>query len=174
MALFSRLGLGHYGSILAANACFTMKQLRDSMCDLEGIGVKAQGARKRIVAGVNAHYSIAPKTQNNTQSDQNDVDSKERLEEETLKEGITQSEHGFIQWKITGYLLRQWKNAKYKKYFTSPHFKFNTMEGEWHFTIAPNGFSTEGIGHLQITCNSIESGHEELILSYYVEIMSLN
>eukprot|EP01083_Nonionella_stella_P044382 119493_1 len=48
------------------------------------------------------------------------------------------------------------------------------MEGEWHFTIAPNGFSTEGIGHLQITCNSIESGQEELILSYYVEIMSLN
>eukprot|EP01083_Nonionella_stella_P301771 1037212_1 len=103
---------------------------------------------------------------------QRDVDSKESLEEETLKAGITQSEHGFIQWKITGDLLNQWKNAKYKKYFTSPHF--NTMGGEWHFTIAPNGWDTEGIGHLQIDCDSIESGQEELILSYYVEIMSLN
>eukprot|EP01083_Nonionella_stella_P301770 1037211_1 len=88
---------------------------------------------------------------------QRDVDSKESLEEETLKAGITQSEHGFIQWKITGDLLNQWKNAKYKKYFTSPHF--NTMGGEWHFTIAPNGF------------NSIE---DELILSYYVEQKALD
>eukprot|EP01083_Nonionella_stella_P289336 984603_1 len=172
MALLSRLGLGHYGSILAANACFTMKQLRDSVCDLKGIGVKAQGARKRIVAGVNAHYSIAHKTRSHAQSNQRDVDSKESLEEETLKAGITQSEHGFIQWKITGDLLGQCKKAKYKKYFKSP--RFNTMGGEWHFTIVPNGWDTEGIGHLQIDCDSIESGQEELILSYYVEIMSLN
>eukprot|EP01083_Nonionella_stella_P301772 1037215_1 len=83
---------------------------------------------------------------------QRDVDSKESLEEETLKAGITQSEHGFIQWKITGDLLNQWKNAKYKKYFTSPHF--NTMGGEWRFTIVPNGWTREGIGHLEITCKS--------------------
>eukprot|EP01083_Nonionella_stella_P044380 119488_1 len=48
------------------------------------------------------------------------------------------------------------------------------MGGEWHFTIVPNGWDTEGIGHLQITCNSIESGQEELIRSYYVEVMALN
>eukprot|EP01083_Nonionella_stella_P311813 1113099_1 len=172
MALLSRLGLGHYGSILAANACFTMKQLRDSVCDLKGIGVKAQGARKRIVAGVNAHYSIAHKTRSHAQSNQRDVDSKESLEEETLKEGITQSEHGFIQWKITGDLLNQFKNAKYKKVFRSPIF--SAIGCEWKLVIAPNGFNTEGIAHLQIKCKSIESGQEELIRSYYVEIMALN
>eukprot|EP01083_Nonionella_stella_P044381 119491_1 len=95
--------------------------------------------------------------------------------EETLKEGITQSEHGFIQWKITGDLLNQFKNAKYKKVFRSPIF--SAIGCEWKLAIGPNGFNTEGIGHLQITCNSIESGQEELyslllcILSYYVEIM---
>eukprot|EP01083_Nonionella_stella_P136098 413951_1 len=168
MALLSRLGLGHYGSILAANACFTMKQLRDSVCDLKGIGVKAQGARKRIVAGVNAHYSIAHKTRSHAQSNQRDVDSKES-EEETLKDGITQSEHGFIQWKITGDLLNQFKNAKYKKLFWSPTFK--AIGGEWSFGIYPNGKATEGNAHLFIYCDSIE---DELILSYYVESIGLD
>eukprot|EP01083_Nonionella_stella_P136095 413944_1 len=172
MALLSRLGLGHYGSILAANACFTMKQLRDSVCDLKGIGVKAQGARKRIVAGVNAHYSIAHKTRSHAQSNQRDVDSKESLEEETLKAGITQSEHGFIQWKITGDLLNQFKNAKYKKLFWSPTFK--AIGGEWYFRIYPNGWSQEGVAALDIVCEAIESDVNHVHVCHFVESVTLN
>eukprot|EP01083_Nonionella_stella_P301769 1037210_1 len=100
---------------------------------------------------------------------QRDVDSKESLEEETLKAGITQSEHGFIQWKITGDLLNQFKNAKYKKVFWSPTFK--AIGGEWRFGIYPNGKTTEGNARLFIFCKSIE---DELILSYYVDSIGLD
>eukprot|EP01083_Nonionella_stella_P136096 413947_1 len=173
MALLSRLGLGHYGSILAANACFTMKQLRDSVCDLKGIGVKAQGARKRIVAGVNAHYSIAHKTRSHAQSNQRDVDSKESLEEETLKAGITQSEHGFIQWKITGYLLKQFKNAKHKQKFYSPPFK--TIDGTiWKIRFYPRGDQSPEYCKIYLKCDTLCANKARIGVNYSFNIRELD
>eukprot|EP01083_Nonionella_stella_P023152 64004_1 len=42
----------------------------------------------------------------------------------------------YFEWKVSNYLMQQWKNAKYKKVFWSP--KFNAMGVGLYLGIYPN------------------------------------
>eukprot|EP01083_Nonionella_stella_P267802 904904_1 len=46
--------------------------------------------------------------------------------------------NGLIEWRVTGHLLQQFKDAKNKQSFTSPQFK--TIDGtSWRIQIYPHG-----------------------------------
>eukprot|EP01083_Nonionella_stella_P152873 490486_1 len=57
-------------------------------------------------------------------------------------------ENTYFEWKVSNYLIQQWKSAKYKKVFFSP--RFNAMGFELYFGICPNGWSKEGSALLQL------------------------
>eukprot|EP01083_Nonionella_stella_P272869 925531_1 len=49
-----------------------------------------------------------------------------------------ENKNGLIEWKVTGNLLSQFKNAKHKESFESPQFK--TIDGTtWRIVIYPHG-----------------------------------
>eukprot|EP01083_Nonionella_stella_P249897 863608_1 len=78
----------------------------------------------------------------------------------------------YFEWKVSNYLMQQWKKAKYKRAFCSP--KFNAIGGEWYIGIYPNGWYTEGTAYLDIRCKSIESDEKQINFCHYVEIKALN
>eukprot|EP01083_Nonionella_stella_P182708 658082_1 len=78
-------------------------------------------------------------------------------------------DRGVFEWKITGGLMQQFKNAQYKKIFFSPHFK--AIGCEWCLFMYPNGYSQQGTAHFKIRCESIAS--KEVNVSYYVDCVSL-
>eukprot|EP01083_Nonionella_stella_P254891 875494_1 len=79
-------------------------------------------------------------------------------------------ENTYFEWKITNYLLKKWKNAKYKQVFHSP--LFNAIGQEWSMMIYPNGNDREGTADLFIMCRPIKE--KELNVYHYIGIDALN
>eukprot|EP01083_Nonionella_stella_P249902 863614_1 len=91
------------------------------------------------------------------------------LVEETMD---VSDENTHFEWKVTKYLMKRWKIAKYKKEFWSPYF--NSIGANWYMGIAPNGLTTEGAAYLYIWCNSINSDEQQIEFCHYIAIESLN
>eukprot|EP01083_Nonionella_stella_P144073 449108_1 len=90
--------------------------------------------------------------------------------EETMD--LNKQNNTLFEWKVSNYLLAKWKNSKHKQYFFSP--KFNGIGGVWYLSIYPNGLDTEGIAHLYITCESIDSDQKQIRVAHYTDIISLD
>eukprot|EP01083_Nonionella_stella_P272868 925530_1 len=73
-----------------------------------------------------------------------------------------ENKNGLIEWKVTGNLLSQFKNAKHKESFESPQFK--TIDGTtWRIVIYPRGNNSPdhcgiGLGCVQLSDNKQRIG----------------
>eukprot|EP01083_Nonionella_stella_P272229 922980_1 len=77
-------------------------------------------------------------------------------------------ENTYFEWKVSNYLLKQWKDAKFKKAFFSP--KFNAVGAEFYFGIYPNGWDSEGTAYLYL----VSKEENEIHFGYYIGIEPFN
>eukprot|EP01083_Nonionella_stella_P159212 519187_1 len=90
------LGFTEFAPKFEENGLRKMEDLKHlSSEELTQLGVAKLTDRKRIMAEVSEYFAVQSK----------DLD------------------RGVFEWKITGNLMEQFKNAQYKKYFISPYFK---------------------------------------------------
>eukprot|EP01083_Nonionella_stella_P170359 579582_1 len=120
------------------------------------MGVKAQGARKRILAGVAAYFSIEYNPQNKEESKQECAE-----------------DYGTIEWKVTGDLLQQFKNAKHKSEFLSPEFK--TIDGsKWRIQFYPRGYNSPEDCSVYLECVALPSNKASIGVNYSLEVVEVN
>eukprot|EP01083_Nonionella_stella_P109945 321255_1 len=176
-----RLGLSQYASIFTENKCFIMQQLSNlNLGDLRRMGVKAQGARKRIVAGIDAFFTIEHNPQNNEHhgQKQNDPNIKQSYEEQKQDIARAPLQQGSIHWEITGDLLDQFKNAKPEQLFVSPAFK--TSDGTiWRIQFYPYGHSTPSSRvpdhcSIYLECVTLKTTRSWISVIWSVDIMEVN
>eukprot|EP01083_Nonionella_stella_P181122 647786_1 len=92
---------------------------------------------------------------------------------DTQNRNLTRSKQGYIEWKITGDLLQQVKNATQGQEFISPEFE--TIDGtKWRIVLRPlqNGMSnTPGCS---LKCVTLGANKAKIAVNFLFNIMELD
>eukprot|EP01083_Nonionella_stella_P179460 637252_1 len=84
-----------------------------------------------------------------------------------------QNTNGFIQWKVTGNLLEQFKNAKHKQVFHSPQFE--TIDGTvWRICFDPHGWQSSDDCSIYLQCVKLNGAKQRMGVCCSFDIMELD
>eukprot|EP01083_Nonionella_stella_P272870 925532_1 len=84
-----------------------------------------------------------------------------------------QNANGFVEWKVTGNLLQQFKNAKHKQVFYSPPFE--TIDGTiWRIIFYPRGNQSPDDCSIYLECVELNALNPRMGVSYSFNIAELN
>eukprot|EP01083_Nonionella_stella_P042050 113759_1 len=82
------------------------------------------------------------------------------------KEEEKENRNGLIEWRVTGNLLRQLKNAKQGQSFESPQFK--TIDGtSWRIIVYPHGI-------IKLECVQLRDNKQPIGVNFSFNIMELD
>eukprot|EP01083_Nonionella_stella_P278232 946114_1 len=80
-----------------------------------------------------------------------------------------QNTNGFIEWKVTGNLLEQFKNAKQKQVFQSPQFE--TADGTtWRIRFHPHGNTSPDDCAIYLQCVKLNGSNQRMGVCYSFSI----
>eukprot|EP01083_Nonionella_stella_P054260 143299_1 len=84
-----------------------------------------------------------------------------------------ENKNGLIEWKVTGNLLSQFKNAKHKESFESPQFK--TIDGTtWRIVIYPHGVSLPDHCFIALECVQLNHNKQRIGVNYSFNVMEMD
>eukprot|EP01083_Nonionella_stella_P314178 1130836_1 len=88
------------------------------------------------------------------------------LQRRTHEEKEKENRNGLIEWRMTGNLLRQLKNAKQGQSFESPQFK--TIDGtSWRIIVYPHGI-------IKLECVQLRNNKQPIGVNFSFNIMELD
>eukprot|EP01083_Nonionella_stella_P160659 525430_1 len=84
-----------------------------------------------------------------------------------------QNTNGFIEWKVTGNLLKQFKNAKHKQKFQSPQFE--TIDGTvWRICFYPHGRQSPDDCSIRLQCVKLNSPNKPMGVCFSFNIREVD
>eukprot|EP01083_Nonionella_stella_P074700 202746_1 len=84
-----------------------------------------------------------------------------------------QKQNGFIEWKITGNLLEQFKNAKHKQVFKSPQFE--TIDGSiWKIRFYPHGDTSPDGCDIFLECVKLNVSKQQMSVCYSFSVTEMD
>eukprot|EP01083_Nonionella_stella_P115223 341394_1 len=84
-----------------------------------------------------------------------------------------QNTNGFIEWKITGNLLEQFKNAKHDQKFVSPQFE--TIDGTiWRILFYPHGNTSPDDCSIYLECVELNASKQRMGVCYSFNIREVD
>eukprot|EP01084_Bolivina_argentea_P041253 76117_1 len=122
----------------------------------------------------NNHKTIKPVNVRRKKSEkqQTVIHNQRRPQEEEEKA----NENGLIEWRVTGNLLHQFKNAKHKESFESPQFK--TIDGTtWRISVYPHG-DGDASAHdhcvIDLECVKLNANKPRIGVNYTFNVMEMD
>eukprot|EP01083_Nonionella_stella_P098616 277357_1 len=84
-----------------------------------------------------------------------------------------QNPTGFIEWKVTGDLLQQFKDAKHKQVFYSP--QFTTVDGTiWRIKFYPRGTTSPDYCSIYLQCVKLSDNKTQIGVNYSFNITEVD
>eukprot|EP01083_Nonionella_stella_P278234 946117_1 len=84
-----------------------------------------------------------------------------------------QNTNGFIEWKVTGDLLQQFKDAKRKQEFYSP--QFTTNDGNiWRIQFCPHGYESPDYCSIFLECVKLSGNKTQIGVNYSFNITEVD
>eukprot|EP01083_Nonionella_stella_P207028 752483_1 len=83
------------------------------------------------------------------------------------------TKYGSIEWKVTGNLLDQFKNAKHKQTFYSPQFQ--TIDGTiWRIQFCPHGYKSPDDCSIYLECVKLNASKQPMGVCYSFKIREVD
>eukprot|EP01083_Nonionella_stella_P110149 322123_1 len=93
---------------------------------------------------------------------------------DTQNQNLTRSKQGYIEWKITGDLLQQVKNATQGQKFISPEFEFETINGtKWSIVLQPLSNGRGLFPGCALKCVTLSANKAKICANVYLNVVEL-
>eukprot|EP01083_Nonionella_stella_P170894 582636_1 len=84
-----------------------------------------------------------------------------------------QNPTGFIEWKVTGDLLQQFKDAKHKQMFYSP--QFTTVDGTiWRIQFCPHGYESPDYCSIYLECVKLSGNKTQIGVNFSFNVAEVD